>query len=544
MAEQELARGSEPGVGNKVIATTLLESLAVRGLAAAHTRSLRALGLGEGGLVEATAWLPDEALGRMFVAADVDSALARSVGHRLMSPDATGLRLYSLGLATPEKAYRRTASLLPRPNAASRWTVDEIGPGSARISFFAGGTPDDDGPRETSLASNRRSETSLCALRIGMLEGVPGLFGLLPATVRHSTCLNQGGDACRYEVAWQKGSRIGLLVGSGIGAGLAAGIFALEALFGVASLPLAATILTAACVVVACVALGRSFDLTRQLGAVAGARRGHLALFDQVDDALASKLDALARVDAKLEGGEVGYSADRSLPATSDVARAGWNVGADALAAAREIHAAAGDLECWFEDQEKAEGIAEHDPDGAGRRRVRAIREQAERIVEVGSRDASLAQHSVDLVALVGRAVATARPGLPDSTVIHVEHEEDELSIVCEPVQIERVVIQLLRNAAEGSGEGTDPLEVSIAIRRVTRGVEFSIEGNGAGGIDSSMLDEVFDPFFEQDRMGIEEGFGLPACLRIVERHGGELRIDAEGRTGTRVFILLPESPE
>ena len=100
-----------------------------------------------------------------------------------------------------------------------------------------------------------------------------------------------------------------------------------------------------------------------------------------------------------------------------------------------------------------------------------------------------------------------------------------------------------LRNAVEASRGLSESPEVFISLRRVTAGIELAVEDRGVG-IEPSMLDEVFDPFFGDGREGIDEGFGLPICLRIVERHGGELRIEAEDRPGTRVSVLLPESPE
>ena len=59
MAEQATGQGFRSGPGNKRIATTFLESLAVRGQAAPRTRAMRALGLGEAGLAEAAAWTED-----------------------------------------------------------------------------------------------------------------------------------------------------------------------------------------------------------------------------------------------------------------------------------------------------------------------------------------------------------------------------------------------------------------------------------------------------------------------------------------------------
>jgi signal transduction histidine kinase len=527
------------GPGNKVIATTLLESLAVRGQAAARDRAARALGLAEGGLAEVKGWLPDDALAQMFVAADADPSLARSVGHRLVSPDATGLPLYGLGLASPEKAYRRVGSLLPRQSAASFWVVDEIGSGSARIHFCEreiGSDSSADRPR----TENPRAQAALCALRIGMLEAVPGLYGLLPASVKESSCLAQGGDACRYEIGWQRSSRVGLMIGGGVGLGFAMAVAGVAVTLGLA---ISATVFPALCSLVFCAAIGQTFDLHRQLAAVAGARRGHLALFEQVDDALASKLDALARADAKLEGGQQEFRADRSPPDSDQIAAAGVPNRVEIQSAAENIHAAAGDLECWFEEGAAAKLGGKETGAREARALVREIRKWAEQISQDGQSESSTSQGSVDLVALLSRAVAAARPMLPRSTIIQIDLDDNLIPVPCEPVQIEQVIVQLLRNAVEASRGLTESPEVTISLHKVMCGVEIAVEDRGVG-IEPSEIDEVFDPFFGDRRAGLDEGFGLPVCLRIVERHGGELRIETEDRPGTRVSVLLPESPE
>jgi len=291
------------------------------------------------------------------------------------------------------------------------------------------------------------------------------------------------------------------------------------------------------------VAMGRSFDLHRQLEAVAGARRGHLALLDQVDDALATKLDALARADAKLEGNEFPSRSGRSPSDSSEGSAPTAPVPGGAWTAAQKIHAAAGDLECWFEEGtaaniELGDGVLDK-----GRGLVREIRSWAAKIAEEGVSDQSVSREPVDLVALVARAIAAARPSLPRSAIIHVEHDGDAIPIVCNAVQIEQVVVQLLRNAVEASRSLSESPEVFVSLRRISRGIELAVEDRGVG-IEPSLLDEVFDPFFGEEQAGLDDGFGLPVCLRIVERHGGELRIEVEDRPGTRVSVLLPESVE
>lgn len=517
--------GPGAGPGNKLIATTLVELLAVRGRTAAAQRATRTLSLGETGLVQTSAWLEGDAIDQMFSAADVDVTLARSVGHRLTEPDATGLRLYGLGLATPEKAYRRIQSLLPREHTDATWNIESIGEGVAEISF-----------RAAKAESKSRAEAARCAFRCGQLEAIPGLFGLLPARVTESSCLARGDDACCYQVAWDRAPHTGFWRGIAAGLGVSAGISVAVIKLGA---PVVPGLLSAALSLGIGVAAGRVFDLHRQLESVAGARRGHLALFDQVDDALASKLDALARADAQLvrQSTPARNAAQSAAPSESN-ARSGPD--AETLAAAHEIHAAAGDLECWFEKQgssakgKKKARIADE------RGRVREIREWAARIAERAGENEIGLFRATDLNPLVSRAIACARPSLGARAVVKVDSDPKLRAIQCAPVQIEELVMQLLRNAVEASVSISDAPEVTVSLRNVSQGVELSVEDRGVG-IESSAIDEVFDPFFGDKPVGVGGGFGLPVCLRIVEQHGGELRIESEDRAGTRVCVFLPE---
>lgn len=526
------------GPGNKIIAATVLEWLALRGQAGAHDRAARSLG--EAGLAGAGSWLPDDVIAQIFAAGEVDESLARAIGHRLVTPEATGLRIYGLGLATPEKAYRRVQSLLPRESARAQWAVEAIEGQSARLRF----EPDPEVGVSPKSGANRRAEESLCALRRGMLEAIPGLFGLLPAEVLDVRCRAKGDVACCYDLRWRTLSRHGVLGGCAIGTGIAAGLVATSVFFGGPLLVVGGSVATVGLAAFSAfllsITLGRVYDLTRQLDAVAGARRGHLALFDQVDDALAAKLDALARAEAKLEG-EVAPSPVRrpSRDGADDSASTENQRGM--LAAAQQIHAAAGDLECWFEALARNSGEGSQVAISEERGLVRDIREWAARIGQLGASNGQGARVSVDLAALVGRAVATARPSLAPSAVIDVEADADLRPIECEPVPIESVVIALVRNAVEASVELSESPRVSIHLSNSADGAELSVEDRGVG-IEASEIDEVFDPFFGDGPAGARGGRGLTACLEIIERHGGELRIENEDRAGTRISVWLPAS--
>lgn len=553
MAGQGGSTGMGSGPGNKIIATTLLEWLAVRGGVALRDRAMRALETESSGLDAASTWLGDAAIASLFRVGNVDPALARAIGHRLVTPDATGLRLYGLGLATPEKAYRRVQSLLPRESARAHWHVESIEGRSAHLRFQppqaappAGAERADGG--SSRRGANGRTEAALCALRKGMLEAIPGLYGLLPAEVKESSCLASGGSACIYEVSWTTSPRSGLFEGLALGAGAAGGLAVSAIQLGAAPLsivgPGATTFVVAVAAIVLGAAVGRIVDLRRQLEAVAGARRGHLALFDQVDDALAAKLDALARAEAKLEGEFAPNPVRRS--AAPEVEGAGGLTlerQRGILAAAQQIHAAAGDLECWFDAQTgegdvSGEGVVSDERGG-----VREIREWAARISELASPDGRPVRARVDLRPLVARAIATARPSLPSRAVVDVEAATELEPIDCEPFQIERVVAGLVRNAVEASVGLSETPRVVVHLAPATGGIELAVEDRGVG-IDATEIDEVFDPFFADANGPARSGAGLAACLDIIERHGGALRIENEDRAGTRVSVWLPKSTE
>jgi len=543
---QSLGAGSGPG--NRLIATTLLERLAVQGRSAEGARALRAVGLGEEVLANASAWLPEDVIGRMFEAARVEPTLARTIGHRLVEPDATGLLLYGLGLATPEKAYRRIQALLPREGRTARWSIEEITDGTARLGFRAA----------RAAKSQGAAAEALCALRRGMLEGIPGLYGLLPARVQEHRCQAQGADRCDYEIRWQRERRTGLLGGLALGIGAAAGWLTAVALLAPSPsslLWLGSSLPGALALLVVGGSVGRCIDLTRQLQAVAGARRGQLALLDQADDVLASKIDAIARVEAKLDGAP---SSPRPIVARSrsdrdpDSSVTGAAGGETIYAAALEIFAAAGELGRVFDGGGEQAGVAPGPgpaPPGLAETRtddprawLREIRDRAARIADA-SRPAEGSTQLLDLAALVARAAAAARMELDSKAEIELAVAAALPPVVGEPVALEGVVGQLLRGAVESSLGLSERPRVVLRLEPAPGGLELSVEDRGVG-IDSSRIDEVFDPFFgdaaEAGPESGEAGIGLPACLRIIERHGGEMRIEAGDRAGTRVTILLP----
>lgn len=112
-------------------------------------------------------------------------------------------------------------------------------------------------------------------------------------------------------------------------------------------------------------------------------------------------------------------------------------------------------------------------------------------------------------------------------------------NIRCIRGQLEQVFVNLLVNAAQAITEhGT------ITIRTETDGKQafFEVEDTGCG-IAEDDLKYLFDPFFTTKPVGSGTGLGLAISYNIIQRHGGEIRVDSSPGKGTRFHISLPLTP-
>jgi two-component system sensor kinase FixL len=119
--------------------------------------------------------------------------------------------------------------------------------------------------------------------------------------------------------------------------------------------------------------------------------------------------------------------------------------------------------------------------------------------------------------------------------------ELDVGGITAEPsldrVQIQQVLLNLVRNAVDAmAGDGSRP-EIRIAIRQAARQVEISVSDNGVG-IGEAAAKRLFEPFYTTKPQGL--GMGLAICRSIVEAHGGTLGFANNPQGGATFTVSLP----
>ncbi|MEK7237737.1 MAG: ATP-binding protein [Nitrospirota bacterium] len=110
--------------------------------------------------------------------------------------------------------------------------------------------------------------------------------------------------------------------------------------------------------------------------------------------------------------------------------------------------------------------------------------------------------------------------------------------------QLRQVFWNMATNAFEAMPEGGQ-LTISTSCRHVDVGgrkgdvIEIAFQDSGEG-IPKQNLDKIFLPFFTTKKEG--SGLGLAAVHRIIDLHGGWIKVESQERHGSRFVVCMPRS--
>jgi len=173
-----------------------------------------------------------------------------------------------------------------------------------------------------------------------------------------------------------------------------------------------------------------------------------------------------------------------------------------------------------------------HDDLQRGLSVIRSRSESLTRFMEAYSRLARLPEprlQPVELGPLLARVAA-----LESRVTVAIEAGE-QLSVGADPDQLEQLLINLVRNAADAA-EDTGG-SVSIATKRDGRSVVVAVRDDGPGLAAGSA--NLFVPFFTTKPGGT--GIGLVLCRQIAEAHGGSLTLaNRRDARGCEAVLRLP----
>ena len=132
---------------------------------------------------------------------------------------------------------------------------------------------------------------------------------------------------------------------------------------------------------------------------------------------------------------------------------------------------------------------------------------------------------------------------LPSEVVLILDVCEGSAFIQVDPVQFDRVLVNLVVNAADSMPDGG---QVTVAVRRAeTDGASsIMVEVSDTGsGMDEAIASRIFEPFFSTKGAG-GTGLGLALVYGIVRSSGGEIEVESEVGDGTTFSIRFPAVDE
>ncbi|WP_404933545.1 PAS domain S-box protein [Nitratireductor sp. L15S-10] len=143
---------------------------------------------------------------------------------------------------------------------------------------------------------------------------------------------------------------------------------------------------------------------------------------------------------------------------------------------------------------------------------------------------------------LVEEAAALALMGSRELGIRTVfEFEPDLGEVFVDRVQVQQILINLIRNAMEAMRE-SDQRELTVSVAPDGAGsIHIDVSDTGSG-VPEEIAENLFKPFVSSKRGGM--GVGLAISKRIAEAHGGMLRLMESSVGGSRFRFTLPTLEE
>jgi len=117
---------------------------------------------------------------------------------------------------------------------------------------------------------------------------------------------------------------------------------------------------------------------------------------------------------------------------------------------------------------------------------------------------------------------------------LRLETGHDLTSLWMDGEKLTQAFINIMKNGMQAMETGGI---LKIEARSFKNSIEVVFSDSGSG-IPEDQMEKVFNYYYTTKEKGV--GLGLPIAHRIIEAHGGQLKIESKSGVGTRVAVLLP----
>ena len=158
----------------------------------------------------------------------------------------------------------------------------------------------------------------------------------------------------------------------------------------------------------------------------------------------------------------------------------------------------------------------------------------------------------IKIQSILKEVLRLVRSTIPMNIEITSHIKPDCGMVSADPTQVHQIAMNLITNAyhaVERNGgtidielKETGPPDVTseYSIRLLAGGYACITVSDTGTGIDKTLMDKIFDPYFTTKELGKGTGLGLSVVYGIVKEHGGDIQVYSEVGKGTAFHVYLP----
>ena len=168
------------------------------------------------------------------------------------------------------------------------------------------------------------------------------------------------------------------------------------------------------------------------------------------------------------------------------------------------------------------------------------------------SRQQEQERKPVLIAPIIKEGIKLLRSSLPTTINITQNITDEQIMVLADPTQMHQVLMNLCTNASHAMRESGGVLGIQLFHENVisertlspltlARGIYAKLTVSDTGhGIDATIIDKIFDPFFTSKAPGEGTGLGLSVVYGIIRDHGGAIEVSSEPGMGTTVTCYFP----
>ncbi|MFC1592367.1 sensor histidine kinase, partial [Thermodesulfobacteriota bacterium] len=155
----------------------------------------------------------------------------------------------------------------------------------------------------------------------------------------------------------------------------------------------------------------------------------------------------------------------------------------------------------------------------------------------------------VHLRQVVTEALQMIRASLPPQVELRESVDVQSDTVLADPVQLHQVLMNICTNSIQATTDAGGWVEVALSEVVLETGqvsdlgpgayLRLRISDNGTG-MDESIRERVFDPFFTTRGRASATGMGLSVAHGIIATHGGTIIVESQPGKGSSFQVYVP----